>query len=134
MALQWGCFMKSFLIRYRLQNASPEAWHKDVAEFIAALDSDPALQGKISYRCMKIGNSADYMHIATAADDPAVKGAATKCIFLELRGKNQKSRGWRGGRCAARDRRRDQIKGLSRPPRSARKIDRFGQVVIFDRQ
>jgi hypothetical protein len=26
--------MKSFLIRYRLQNASPEEWHKDVAAFI----------------------------------------------------------------------------------------------------
>jgi hypothetical protein len=31
--------MKSFLIKYRLQNASPDEWHKHVAEFIAALDN-----------------------------------------------------------------------------------------------
>lgn len=38
--------MKQFLIKYRLQNATPEAWHKDVADFIAAIDSDPALREK----------------------------------------------------------------------------------------
>ena len=45
--------MKYSLIKYRFQNGSEEAWHSDIAEFIAALDGDPALQGKISYRCMK---------------------------------------------------------------------------------
>jgi hypothetical protein len=40
--------MKHFLIRYRLQNATPEAWHRDVADFIAALDSNPTLRGKIA--------------------------------------------------------------------------------------
>jgi hypothetical protein len=90
MALHWGRFMKSFLIRYRLQNASPEAWHKDVAEFIAALDGDPALQGKISYRCMKIGNSADYMHIATAVDDQAVKALQQSAFFSSYAEKTRK--------------------------------------------
>ncbi len=88
--VHWGLFMKSFLIRYRLQNAAPEAWHKDVAEFIAALDSDPALQGKISYRCMKIGDSADYLHIATAADDQAVKTLQQSAFFSSYAEKTRK--------------------------------------------
>ena len=73
--------MKHFLIRYRLQNATPETWHKDVAEFIAALDGDPALKGKISYRCMKIRDSADYLHLATAADEQAVKALQQSAFF-----------------------------------------------------
>jgi hypothetical protein len=89
-SVHWGRFMKSFLIRYRLQNASPEAWHKDIAEFIAALDSDPALQGKISYRCMKIGNSADYLHIATAVDGHAVKALQQSAFFSSYTEKTRK--------------------------------------------
>ena len=54
--------MKYFLIKYRLQNVAPEAWHKEVAEFIAALDGDPALKGKISYRCMKSRAGADWYY------------------------------------------------------------------------
>jgi hypothetical protein len=73
--------MKSFLIRYRLQNASPEEWHKQVTEFIAAIDADPALKGKISYRCMKIRDSADYLHLATAADDQAIKALQQSLFF-----------------------------------------------------
>jgi hypothetical protein len=73
--------MKSFLIRYRLQNASAEEWHKQVAEFIAAIDGDPALKGKISYRCMKIRDSADYLHLATAADDQAIKALQQSPFF-----------------------------------------------------
>jgi hypothetical protein len=73
--------MKHFLIRYRLQNATPEAWHRDVADFIAALDSDPTLRGKIAYRCMKIRDSADYLHVATAADDQAVKALQQNAVF-----------------------------------------------------
>ncbi len=73
--------MKYFLIKYRLQNAAPDAWHKDVAEFIAALDGDPTLKGKISYRCMKIGDSADYIHLAAAADDQAVKALQQSAFF-----------------------------------------------------
>ncbi len=85
--------MKSFLIKYRLQNAAPEAWHKDVADFIAALDSDPALQGKISYRCMKVGDSADYLHIATAADDQAVKTLQQSAFFSNYTEKTRKAAG-----------------------------------------
>jgi hypothetical protein len=72
--------MKHFLIKYRLQNASQDAWHKDVAAFISALDSDPALQG-ISYRCMKSRDGSDYYHLATAADDQAVKALQASAFF-----------------------------------------------------
>ena len=65
--------MKYFLIKYRLQNASQDEWHKHVAEFISALDSDPALKGKITYRCMKNSKGADYYHLASATDDQAIK-------------------------------------------------------------
>jgi hypothetical protein len=73
--------MKSFLIRYRLKNAAAAQWHRDVIDFIAALDGDPALSGKISYRCMKIRDSAEYLHLATAADDAAVKALQQSSFF-----------------------------------------------------
>jgi hypothetical protein len=73
--------MKYFLIKYRLQNAAPEAWHKDVVEFIAALDNDPVLQGKISYRCMKSRDGADYYHLAGAVDEQAVKALQQSAFF-----------------------------------------------------
>ena len=71
--------MKHFLIKYRLQNGSQDAWHQDITEFISALDGDPALQGKISYRCMKSGS--DYYHLATAMDDQAIKALQARAFF-----------------------------------------------------
>jgi len=59
--------MKQFLIKYRLKNGSEERWHQDIVRFISALDNDPALRGKISYRCMKSRGGSDYYHLATAA-------------------------------------------------------------------
>jgi len=38
--------MKHFLIKYRFQTGSQVDWHKDIAAFIAAIDSDPALKGR----------------------------------------------------------------------------------------
>jgi hypothetical protein len=73
--------MKYFLIKYRLQNATADAWHRDVKEFISALDSDPALAGKITYRCMKSRDGADYYHLASAADDQAVKALNQSPFF-----------------------------------------------------
>jgi hypothetical protein len=85
--------MKHFLIRYRLQNATPETWHKEVADFIAALDGDPALKGKISYRCMKIRDSADYLHLATAADEQAVKALQQSAFFSRYTEKTKQAAG-----------------------------------------
>jgi hypothetical protein len=73
--------MKYFLIKYRLQNGSQDAWHHDIAEFISALDGDLALQGKISYRCMKSRDGSDYYHLAAAADDQAIKALQAREFF-----------------------------------------------------
>ena len=61
--------MKQFLIKYRHTNGTTEDWHKEIATFIASIDGDPALKGKVGYRCMRGKDSADYYHIATVFDD-----------------------------------------------------------------
>ena len=85
--------MKYSLIKYRFQNGSEEAWHRDIAEFIAALDGDPALQGKISYRCMKSRNGPEYYHIAAAADDQAVKTLQERPFFARYKEKTKLAAG-----------------------------------------
>jgi hypothetical protein len=85
--------MKQFLIKYRLQGMSAEAWHKDVADFIAALDSDPGLRGKIAYRCMKSRDGGDYYHLATAADDAAVKALQQNAVFSHYTEKTRQAAG-----------------------------------------
>jgi hypothetical protein len=74
--------MKHFLIKYRLKNGSEERWHQDIVRFISALDNDPALRGKISYRCMKGRGGSDYYHIATAADDDAIRALQAREFFI----------------------------------------------------
>jgi hypothetical protein len=73
--------MKHFLIRYTRTQASEEAWHQDIAAFIAALDSDPDLKEKISYRCMKVRDDANYYHFAAASDEHAVKALQPREFF-----------------------------------------------------
>src|SRR5260221_9988862 len=73
--------MKQFLIRYRLKDGLGEQWHQDIARFISDLDSDPAVAGKISYRCMKSRGGSDYYHLATAADDQAIKALQNQAFF-----------------------------------------------------
>ena len=65
--------MKQFLIKYRFANGTKEEWHRAIAEFIANLDSDPVLKGRISYRCMKNAKDTDYYHLARAADEQVSK-------------------------------------------------------------
>jgi hypothetical protein len=65
--------MKQFLIKYRFTTGTQADWHREIAEFIANLDSDPVLKGRISYRCMKNAKDSDYYHLARAADDQASK-------------------------------------------------------------
>jgi hypothetical protein len=81
--------MKYSLIKYRFQNGSEAAWHRDIAAFIAALDGDPALRGKIAYRCMKSRNGADYYHLAAAADDEAIKTLQERPFFAHYREKTR---------------------------------------------
>jgi hypothetical protein len=73
--------MKQFLIRYRLTTGTAAEWHQEIARFIAALDSDPELKGRISYRCMKIRDDAAYYHLATAADEQAIKTLGQREFF-----------------------------------------------------
>jgi hypothetical protein len=73
--------MKQFLIRYRLTDATAAEWHQEIARFIAALDGDGELKGKISYRCMKIRDDSAYYHLATAADDQAIKTLQQREFF-----------------------------------------------------
>ena len=73
--------MKYFLIKYRLKNVPQDLWQRDVAEFIAALDGDPALKGKIVYRSMKSRDGSDYYHLAGAADESAVKALQQSTVF-----------------------------------------------------
>ena len=64
--------MKYFMIKYRFTTGTKEEWHQDIARFIANIDSDPALKGRISYRCMKGTKNNEYYHIASPIDDQAV--------------------------------------------------------------
>jgi hypothetical protein len=75
--------MKRFLIAYtfRLDSASVGEWHRRVAEFISALESDPELKGRITYRCMKTKDGADYYHFAEAVDDEAIKALGQREFF-----------------------------------------------------
>jgi hypothetical protein len=73
--------VKQFLIKYRLKNGSEERWHQDITRFISALDNDAALHGKISYRCLKGRGGSDYYHLATAADDDAVRALQAREFF-----------------------------------------------------
>jgi hypothetical protein len=73
--------MKHFMIRYKRSNGTEAEWHQDIASFIANLDNDPDLKGKILYRCMKIRDGADYFHLAAATDEAAVKAMQSRDFF-----------------------------------------------------
>ena len=73
--------MKHFMIKYQFANGAPEEWHREVSRFIAALDGDPDLKGRISYRVMKNRDDADYFHLAAAADEAAVKTLQSRDFF-----------------------------------------------------
>jgi hypothetical protein len=73
--------VKYSIIKYQFANGTSEEWHREVARFIAALDSDPELKGKISYRCMKNRGDSSYFHLAGAADDAAIKTLQSRDFF-----------------------------------------------------
>lgn len=74
--------MKQFLILYGRKNGSEEAWHQEVANFIAALDNDPVLKNEISYCCLKAGDASErYYHLASAADEKAIKTLGEREFF-----------------------------------------------------
>lgn len=82
--------MKRFLITYTHRPETgwtEEDWHRQVRAFIAALDDDPALRGRIVYRCMKAKDAKDektgaaYYHLAEAADDGAIQELQQRAFF-----------------------------------------------------
>ncbi|MGE5150334.1 MAG: hypothetical protein ACM3II_09465 [Rhodospirillaceae bacterium] len=73
--------MKQFLIRYRHTEGTTEDWHREIGRFIAAIDADPALKGKIGYRCLKARDGADYFHIATVREDSGQKALQERDFF-----------------------------------------------------
>jgi hypothetical protein len=77
--------MKHFLIQFRRTNGSEAEWHAEIAQFVAALDNDPELAGKITYRSMKARDGADYYHVASAADDAATKALQGRAFFTRYK-------------------------------------------------
>ncbi len=75
--------MKHFLIKYRFTTGSEEAWRQRIAKFIAAIEADPVLKDRISYRCTKANASADYYHLAATADDEAAKALQERDFFRD---------------------------------------------------
>jgi len=86
--------MRYFMIRYRRTDDDEQAWHRVIAGFIAALDTDPAVKGKISYRCLKRRDGTDYFHLAGAVDEHAVKALQQSSFFPAY---NQETRRVAGG-------------------------------------
>ena len=73
--------MKHFMIKYQFTNGTTEEWHREIGRFIAALDNDPELRGRIIYRCMKTRDDSSYCHLASAVDDVAVKTLQQRDFF-----------------------------------------------------
>ena len=73
--------MKHFMIKYAFANGTTEAWHQEISRFITAIDNDPELKGRIIYRCMKNRDDSSYCHLASAADDLAVKTLQARDFF-----------------------------------------------------
>ncbi len=76
--------MKHFLIKYRFQAGTEEQWRDNIVRFVAALNSDPELAGKISYRSMRNAKGADCYHLATVADDSVNKLLQSREFFARF--------------------------------------------------
>ena len=73
--------MKHSMIRYQFANGSEEEWRAEIARFIAELDSDPTIAGRISYRVTKVRNQPAWFHFAAAEDDAAVAALQASPFF-----------------------------------------------------
>ena len=72
--------MKYNLIKYHFTNGSQDEWRREVERFVAAINDDPALRGKIAYRAMRTPEG-DYYHIAASVDDSATKELVHRDFF-----------------------------------------------------
>ena len=74
--------------------------------FIAAVEADQALNGRIAYRCMKADNgSSEYYHLAAAADEAAAKELQQRDFFKAYTEETKRVSGGNGRGVAARDHR-----------------------------
>lgn len=73
--------MKYFLISYRFTVGTEEDWHKEIDTFIKALNNDPELGGRISYKCLKSTKGLEYYHLATAESDEVAKKLSERDFF-----------------------------------------------------
>jgi hypothetical protein len=69
------------MIRYEFKTGTRDAWHAEIARFIKAINDDPELKGRISYRCMKNRDDGHYCHLAGVADDAAQKTLQSRDFF-----------------------------------------------------
>jgi hypothetical protein len=72
--------MKRSMIRYEFANGSEAEWHAEIGRFIAELDSDPVIAGRIAYRVTRT-RDGHYTHLAAATDDDAVKALQSRAFF-----------------------------------------------------
>jgi hypothetical protein len=72
--------MKHFLIRYHFTGDSEAEWQAAIARFIADLEGDAELGGKIAYRAMRSADG-DYFHLASPVDEAAVKALGERPFF-----------------------------------------------------
>jgi hypothetical protein len=68
------------LIRYSI-NVPNEDWEHEVLAFVRAIDRDPSLRGRVSYRCLKEGDGVSFCHIAAAVNDAAVDDLKERPFF-----------------------------------------------------
>jgi hypothetical protein len=68
------------LIRYAIREPS-EDWEREVSAFIQAIDRDPSLRGRVSYRCLKESDGVSFCHIAAAVNDSAVEDLKERPFF-----------------------------------------------------
>jgi hypothetical protein len=73
--------MKYNLIKYHFTNGSQDDWRREVEQFVASIDGDAALRGKIAYRAMRTPDG-DYYHIAASVDDSATKELVHREFFV----------------------------------------------------
>ena len=73
--------MKHFMIRYEFKNGTTEAWHQEIGRFIKAIDDDPELKGRLSYRVLKNRDDGHYFHLASVTDEAARKALQSRDFF-----------------------------------------------------
>ena len=73
--------MKHFMIRYEFKSGTTEAWHQEIGRFIKAIDSDPELKGRLSYRVLKNRDDSHYFHLASVTDEAAQKTLQSRDFF-----------------------------------------------------